>query len=300
MSDNKPIDPLLLRAIKGPFYRSPPTTGAGLFDNSFMMRTLGMNTPTIMGGKGVKPSVNPGVKSKPITFLPDDFKREDVRRVLENFGAPIIADRKAYKPETKTEYLKFRDPHENINDPDAYKGSRIPTIRFSDPDDPHIGRAKGFREKMNLYDTSGPEAARFNNADRRITHNQAGEYYKDPKALMNVIKWRLSKGLVPEGSQPPFTRAPIPVEEITKKDDPNQLHMFNIMRHEDIPQKLPPIVGGSPDQPLSSKGMAQRFNLDTPKDMSNFTQSYDPLTDPNYLQLLSLVRKYAKPPGNDR
>lgn len=298
MSDYDPkiIDPILLRAIRGPMYRSPPTKGAGL--DSSAMRTLGLNQPVMMGG--MKSSANPGVKSKPITYLPDNFTREDVRRVLENFGAPIISDRKAYKPETKTEYLKFRDPHENADRPDAYKGSRIPTIRFTDPDDPHIGRAKGFREKMNLYDTSGPEAARYNNADRRVTHNAAGEYYKDPRALMNVIKWRLSKGLVPEGSQPPFTRAPIPIEEIIKRDDPNQTHMLDKLRREDIPQKLPNIVGGSPDQPLHSSQMAQRFNLVTPQDLGNFgSKQYDPMTDPAYLQLMSLVKKYGKPPGND-
>lgn len=292
MPDEKTYDPVLLRATQGILNRQPPTRGAGLFDSASVMRTLGLNQPRIMGG---------GSRNKPTSYIPENYTRADVRRFVEYLGGKVVQDRKAYKPETKTEYLKFKDPHEN---PENYTGSRIPTVRFPDPDDPHIAHASGFREKMNLFDTSGPNAARYNNADRRVTHNAAGQSYKDPEALMNAIKWRISKGLVPEGSQPPFTRAPkpepIPIDQILR-NDPNQGQMFTIMRGDNTPQKLPNIVGGSPEQPLSSQSMSQRFNLVTPQDLGNFgSKSYDPLTDPSYLQLMALVRKYSKPPGNDR
>lgn len=80
MPDEKPIDPVLLRAMRGIFGGNTVTRGAGLVDNPSVMRTLQNNMPRVMPGfNAARPGVGFMPNNKPTDsvaqgeMLPDEL-----------------------------------------------------------------------------------------------------------------------------------------------------------------------------------------------------------------------------------
>lgn len=330
--NNTQLDPILLRMMRAPG-RPSPTPGAGAFaDNPFLLRQLQGMQPRIMGGstKNI-----PGYNPLQMPFKPTAQSIEDI---LARYPKPIATgqdpqpdvnlnipiprkgrDKNAeYNPaivpyldmlkEEGAKYGVYVSPAFNT----AYikygpEGNKKDfTLRVPHPDRPHVGKPRSAEDTLRFIDTAGtelipPTAKRM---EVGTLKNAAGGSFSDPNNVREAIRWQLGK-LVPPGSEP-FVHGgqwspPVKGDAFPpKKERTGQSDMLGRMLHKDEKQKIPTILGGSPQEPLSSQSMSQRFNLVTPKDLGNTgAQEYNPMKDPNYIKLLNLVRKYNLPSGND-
>ncbi len=335
MSDqNKYVNPILLRMMRrqGQVLGQPTNTiGAGVMDKD-MFRNLGVMAPRLPGGSPKPPGFNPSkAPYKPEAPSVQDILAKYPKPAPPGMGPQPVVDipgasipRKGRFKEAELnpaivpyiDYLKEQGIPYNIYvspvagsayiryGPEGNK--KVFTIRVPHPDKPHTGRPNPGEDIRKYIDTAGVERLPYKNMDQGMVRNTAGGSFSDINNVKDAIKYNLGI-LTPVGSEP-FSQSPDYVPKPPKgaafhepKERTGQANMLGRMLHKDEQQKLPTIMGGDPSNALSSQSLNQRFNLVTPQDLGNYgSKEYDPLTDPSYLQLMALVKRYAKPPGNDR
>lgn len=333
--ENRTINPLLLRNIRGPLARGTNTIGAGIIDPN-LLRQLQSLQPRIVGGMKGGPGFNPskalykpeardisdilsklpktpapvpaGMGPQPDVNLPPDAKIPKKGRFKAAELNPAIVPYIDYLKQEGIPYNIYVSPVAGSAyiryGPEGNK--KVFTIRVPHPDRPHTGRPNPGENIKSYIDTAGVERLRDKNMDQGMVRNAAGGSFSDINNVKDAIKYNLGR-LVPVGSEP-LSHSPDYVPKAPpgpafhpKKERTGQANMMGIMLHKDEQQKLPTIMGGNPNNALHSQQLNQRFNLVTPQDLGNYgSQEYDPYKDPKFLQLMQLVKKYGRPPGNDQ
>lgn len=320
------IDPLLGK-LKPPL-PSQPTQGPGRNNDAILRALSGIPRPMpFMPGRNPsqppykpeaqsiedilkrypKPPPPPGTGPQPKVDIPGAFIPEKGRNKKAEQNPAIVP---------YINYLKEQGiPHSVYISPafgSAYirygpeGNQKVFTIRVPHPDRPHTGRPKEGEDIRRYIDTAGLELLPHDKMDQGMVRNAAGGSFSNIENVKDAIKYNLGI-LTPVGSES-FSNSPDYVPKPPKgpafpapKVRTGQADMLGRMLHKDEKAKMPPLMGGDPNSPLHSRHLNERFNLVNPQDFGNYgSKQYDPLTDPSYLQLMSLVKKYAKPPGNDR
>lgn len=165
---------------------------------------------TVVGGKDPK---------KEVTV-------DNVVQWLKDAGANVLSV--AEKGKSKTTYIKFEDP---LNPYVRGRMQAMPTVRI--PKDEHIGKVGRYEEGGLVIDT-GTRMPDMRDVDPSVlAKNVSGESYSDWTALVDAMKWRLSRSpdgnfLISPGREP----KPRPSRELEARQegtgstisrDPNQL-----------------------------------------------------------------------------
>ncbi len=155
MSDyNKPIDPILLKQMRGRLPGQPPTVGAGVLDKAGMLRAFQMMQPRVMGGMGGTSRMPQGAL-KPMPMDPVT-QGEMGPGELETLAAPHLN-----KPTPGGNLLNSPSHGIEANDPQNMLKSRLERMqRYNTPEAKYMRSLIEQRERIKAQ--QGPEQPVFN------------------------------------------------------------------------------------------------------------------------------------------